>query len=42
VLVSPESALAYWRWDFKKVDPFLLSMARELVKKKHGGLGHRW
>jgi FkbM family methyltransferase len=34
MLVSPESALAYWRWDLKKVDPFLLSMARELVKKE--------
>jgi FkbM family methyltransferase len=33
MLVSPESALAYWRWDLKKVDPFLLSMARELVRK---------
>jgi FkbM family methyltransferase len=33
MLVSPESALAYWRWDLKKVNPFLLSMARELVKK---------
>ena len=33
MFVSPESALAYWRWDLKKVDPFLLSMARELVRK---------
>jgi len=33
MFVSPDSALAYWRWDLKKVDPFLLSMARELVRK---------
>jgi FkbM family methyltransferase len=33
IFVSPESALAYWRWDLKKVDPFLLSMVRELVRK---------
>jgi FkbM family methyltransferase len=33
VLVSPESALSYWRWDLGKVDPFLLSMVRELVRK---------
>jgi FkbM family methyltransferase len=32
ILVSPESALSYWRKDLSKVDPFLLSMARELVK----------
>jgi FkbM family methyltransferase len=33
MFVSPDSALAYWRWDLKKVDPLLLSMARELVRK---------
>jgi FkbM family methyltransferase len=32
ILVSPESALGYWRRDLGKVDQFLLSMARELVK----------
>jgi FkbM family methyltransferase len=32
VLVSPDSALGYWRNDIAKVDPFLLSMVRELVK----------
>jgi FkbM family methyltransferase len=32
ILVSPESALNYWRWNLGKVDPFLLSMARELVR----------
>lgn len=32
IFVSPESALGYWRWDLGKVDPFLLSMARELVR----------
>jgi FkbM family methyltransferase len=32
ILVSPESALRYWRRDLGKVDPFLLSMARELVR----------
>jgi FkbM family methyltransferase len=31
LFVTPESALSYWRWDIAKVDPFLLSMARELV-----------
>ncbi len=33
MLVSPESALAYWRWDLRRADPLLLSMARELVTK---------
>jgi len=32
LLVSPDSALAYWRRDIAKVDPFLLSMVRELVR----------
>jgi len=32
ILVSPDSALAYWRRDLGRVDPYLLSMARELVR----------
>ena len=32
LFVSPEAALAYWRWDLSTVDPFLLSMVRELVR----------
>lgn len=32
LLVSPDSALAYWRRDIARVDPFLLSMVRELVR----------
>lgn len=32
LLVSPEAALAYWRRDVSKVDPLLLSIARELVE----------
>jgi FkbM family methyltransferase len=32
ILVSPDSALAYWRRDLGSVDPYLLSMARELVR----------
>jgi FkbM family methyltransferase len=32
LFATPESALSYWRWDLAKVDPFLLSMARELVQ----------
>ena len=32
LFVSPESALGYWRRDISRVDPFLLSMARELVR----------
>ena len=32
IFVTPESALGYWRRDLGKVDPFLLSMARELVQ----------
>lgn len=32
LLVSPESTLAYWHRDLAKVDPFLLSMVRELVR----------
>jgi FkbM family methyltransferase len=31
LFVSPNSALGYWRRDISKVDPFLLSMVRELV-----------
>jgi FkbM family methyltransferase len=30
--VSPDSGLGYWRRDIAKVDPFLLSMVRELVR----------
>lgn len=30
--VSPEAALRYWHPDISKVDPFLLTMARELVR----------
>ena len=32
VLVSPECALGYWRFNLASVDPFLLSMAKELVR----------
>lgn len=32
VLVSPGSALAYWKMDLMSVDPFLLSMVRKLVR----------
>lgn len=32
MFVSPDSGLAYWRGDLSKVDPFLLSMVRELVR----------
>ena len=32
LFVSPDSALGYWRSDIAKVDPFLLSMVRELVR----------
>jgi FkbM family methyltransferase len=32
LFVSPDAALAYWRPDIAKVDPFLLSMVRELVR----------
>jgi len=32
LFVSPESALGFWRFDISKVDPFLLSMVRELVR----------
>jgi len=32
LLVSPDSALAYWRRDVTKVDPFLFGMVRELVR----------
>jgi FkbM family methyltransferase len=32
IFVTPESAISYWRWDVAKIDPFLLSMARELVQ----------
>ena len=34
ILVSPDSALAYWRRDLGSVDPYLLSMARELVRPR--------
>jgi FkbM family methyltransferase len=32
LFVSPEAALVYWRHDLSNVDPFLLSMVRELVR----------
>jgi FkbM family methyltransferase len=32
IFVSPDSALAYWKRDLGSVDPYLLSMARELVQ----------
>src|ERR1700691_961918 len=32
VLVSPECALGYWRHNLSKVDPFLLSMVKDLVR----------
>jgi FkbM family methyltransferase len=32
LLVSPECALGYWRYNLKHVDPFLLSMVSELVR----------
>jgi predicted RNA methylase len=32
LFVSPNSVLGYWRRDISKVDPFLLSMVRELVR----------
>jgi FkbM family methyltransferase len=32
ILVSPDSALAYWKPSLTSVDPHLLSMARELVR----------
>jgi FkbM family methyltransferase len=32
ILVSPEAMLAYWRRDLGKVDPYLLSMVRTLVR----------
>jgi FkbM family methyltransferase len=32
LFVSPESALSYWKRDISKVDPFLLSMVRQLVR----------
>jgi FkbM family methyltransferase len=32
--VTPDSALGYWRRDISRVDPFLLSMVRELVRPK--------
>jgi predicted RNA methylase len=34
LLVSPDSTLAYWRRDLSRVDPFLLSVVRELVRPK--------
>ena len=34
LFVSPNSALGYWRRDIGKVDPFLFSMVRELVRPK--------
>jgi FkbM family methyltransferase len=32
LFVSPDSALGFWRQDISKIDPFLLSMVRELVR----------
>jgi FkbM family methyltransferase len=32
ILVSPEAMLGYWRVDLGKVDPYLLSMVRTLVR----------
>jgi len=32
LFVTPESALAFWRFDISKVDPFLLSIVHELVR----------
>ena len=32
ILVSPEAMLGYWRLDLGKVDPYLLSMVRTLVR----------
>lgn len=32
LLVSPDASLGYWKRDIGKVDPFLLSMVRELVR----------
>lgn len=32
LFVTPESSLAFWRRDVARVDPFLLSMVRELVR----------
>jgi len=32
ILVSPDSALAYWKPELGSVDPYLLSMVRELVR----------
>src|SRR6266849_8056860 len=32
ILVSPNCALAYWRRNIASVDPYLLSMVRELVR----------
>jgi len=34
MFVSPESTLGYWRCDLGKIDPFLLSMVRELVRSE--------
>lgn len=34
MFVSPGSALGYWRRNIGRVDPFLLSMVRELVRPK--------
>jgi FkbM family methyltransferase len=31
ILVTPDSALSYWRRDLSKIDPFLLSMVQEIV-----------
>ncbi|PYX63689.1 MAG: FkbM family methyltransferase [Acidobacteria bacterium] len=33
-LVSPESALGYWRHNIARVDPFLLSMARQWARNE--------
>jgi FkbM family methyltransferase len=32
LFVSPDSTLAYWRRDIRRVDPFLLAMVQELVR----------
>jgi FkbM family methyltransferase len=32
IFVSPDASLGYWRHDISKVDPFLLSIVRELVR----------
>jgi FkbM family methyltransferase len=34
ILVTPESALSFWKRDVGQVDPFLLSMARQLAGRE--------